>query len=77
MTIKSKIEFYSNQVLESIADHQSPFAIIKKLLHKTSTAPIPTHDCPTALAQDFCNFFDEKIVKIDKQLDLMGEATSS
>ncbi len=72
LRIKSKREYYSNQVLGNIGERQSPFAIIHKLLHKTLAAPIPSHDYPTILAQDFCNFFDEKILKINQQLDLMG-----
>ena len=59
-------------MLGNIGERQSPFAIIHKLLHKTLAAPIPSHDYPTILAQDFCNFFDEKILKINQQLDLMG-----
>ena len=65
----AKCNYYTNQVNSCLNDHGSIFSIINNLLHKTSASPLPDHDLPSSLAQDFANFFDSKIKKIYQHLN--------
>ena len=58
-------------VMDCLNDHSSIFAIINKLLHRSSASPLPSYDSAALLAQEFTEFFDNKIVKINHQLDCM------
>ena len=65
---------YTNQVLGCLNDHSSLFTIINKLLHWTLDSPLPSHDSPSIMAQEFAKIFNNKIVKIKHQLDQMESA---
>ncbi len=65
----TKKKYYTNQVQSCLNDHKSLFSIINKLLHRSSSSPLPTSDNPAALAQSFADFFLSKIDKINHQLD--------
>ena len=45
------------------------FKALNYALHRKVNPPLPPHDDDTKLANDFSDFFDEKISKIRSELD--------
>ncbi len=69
----AKCNYYTNHVTGCLNDHCSLFTIINNFPHKSSASPLPDHDSPSSLAQDFANFFDSKIKKIYKQFNSIND----
>ena len=44
------------------------FKVVNKLLHKKSKTPLPSHNSPEALANQFADYFTSKIIDIRKGL---------
>ena len=51
--------------------------IINKLLHRSSSSPLPTASSDVALAQNFSDFFTSKIAKIQEGLNTGNTPTTS
>ncbi len=66
-----KKEYYNNEVLGCLKDHGALFQIINRLLHRSSASPLPSHDSPSVLAQEFADFFESKIDKLHQQLNVV------
>ncbi len=69
----AKCNYYTNKVNSGLNDQSSIFQIINNLMHKTSASPLPEHDSPSSLAQDFADFFNSKIDKIYHHLESIEE----
>ena len=52
------------------------FKSLNSVLHRKVSPPLPPHDDEAALAEEFCEYFSEKINKIRKKLDLNTGSTS-
>ena len=63
-------------VLDAANDQGALFSLVDKLLHRSSTMPLPTHDSAENLANDFAEFFFTKIAKIHKHLNELPSASS-
>ena len=72
--MQTKRNYFTNQVMDCLNDYSMLFSIINKLLHRSTTSQLPSHDSAASLAQEFADFFDNKIVKINDQLDSMKSA---
>ena len=53
------------------------FSIINRLLHRSSWLPLPTHDSPSILEQEFADFFEAKIDTINLQLNSLESSSRS
>ena len=69
MISAEKSSFYSALVLEKRGDPKGLFKIINTLLHRKQDLPLPPHESDSALANDFANFFTDKIATIRLELD--------
>ena len=65
---KSKCNHYSNIVAENQGNPKSLWNSFKKILHRSSVAVLPDCINKTDLANTFCKFFSDKILKIRSTL---------
>ena len=72
--LEVKKEYYNNEVRGCLNDHGALFQIIKRLLHRSSTSPLPSHESPSVLAQEFADFFESKIDKIHQKLNVVDSS---
>ena len=61
---KSKCNHYSNIVAENQGNPKALWNCFKKILHRSSVAVLPDNTNKTDLANTFCKFFYDKILKI-------------
>ena len=59
-----KKHHYNEKIAENSHDPKALFRIFNTLLRRNDPLPIPPTTCDKTLANDFNNFFDEKIDKI-------------
>ena len=65
---KSKCNHYSNIVAENQGNPKALWNCFKKILHRSSVAVLPDYTNKTDLANTFCKFFYDKILKIRSTL---------
>ena len=65
---KSKCNLYSNIVAENQGNPKALWNFFKKILHRSSVAVLPDYTNKTDLANTFCKFFYDKILKIRSTL---------
>ena len=65
---KSKCNHYSNIVAENQGNPKALWNCFKKILHRSSVAVLPDYTNKTDLANTFCKFFYDKILKIGSTL---------
>ena len=65
---KSKCNHYSNIVAENQGNPKALWNCFKKILHRFSAAVLPDYTNKTDLANTFCKFFYDKILKIRSTL---------
>ena len=65
---KSKCNHYSNIVAENHGNPKALWNCFKKILHRSSVAVLPDCTNKTGLANAFCKFFYDKILKIRSTL---------
>ena len=73
---ETKKSYYNNAVLDYAKDQGVLFSLTNKLLHRTSSSPLPSFSSPTQLANAFSNFFEGKIVKIHLHLSNFSDVDS-
>jgi hypothetical protein len=66
--IKSAKESYYSQMIADSNDQKTLFKVVEKITHKKSETILPEHTSPQQLANQFGEFFTEKIKKIRTQL---------
>jgi hypothetical protein len=74
---KTRTEYYSNKIAESSNDQKALYNITNTLLQKETTKPLPTHTSVGDLCEQFADFFNEKINKIRRNLEIQGSSDSS
>jgi hypothetical protein len=62
-------KFISDLVSKNRNNSRNMFKAINYALHRKVTPPLPPHESATDLANEFCDFFDDKISKIRSKLD--------
>ena len=67
---KTKQLYHTNAMLDCAGDQGPVFSIINRLLHRTSSMPLPEAESNLALASDFAVFCDAKIAKIHDHLSV-------
>ncbi len=72
----SKVDYWSNQVMDASGNQKKLFSIIKSLSDQTVENPLPPHSSVAELANDFGNFFKGKIDNIRQQLDSASQSSS-
>ena len=65
---KSKCNHYSNIVAENQGNPKALWNCFKKILHRSSVAVLPDYTNKADLANTFCKFFYDKILKIRSTL---------
>jgi hypothetical protein len=60
----AKQEYYKSKIEECGTDQKKLFRVTEELMHAANEAVLPSHSSPQALAEQFVEFFDEKISKI-------------
>ena len=56
-------KFYSDLVMNNSSNPRALFRVFNNILNKQTQSPLPPHESPAELADEFASFF---IVKIDK-----------
>ena len=64
----AKTSFYSARIHELSGNQKALFSEMNHLLHKPTETPLPPHDSPEVLANQFAEYFSEKIEKIRREL---------
>ena len=64
-----KISFYSTEVANCEKDTQKLYQFLNRLTGRTKDNPLPSHNNPSELAEEFANYFLNKIHKIREALD--------
>ena len=62
-------KYLSDLISKNRGNSREMFKALNYALHRKVNPPLPPHDDDTALANDFSDFFDEKISKIRSELD--------
>ena len=73
----AKCAFYSEKVTGCDGDQKALFKVVDKLLHRSESSKLPSHDSPGELANRFAEFFSSKIQKIHDGLCELKADTSS
>ena len=61
---RARTAYYKNLIDENSSDQKRLFKVAKQLMKQDTAVPFPPHSDPSVLANDFGNFFVEKITKI-------------
>ena len=64
LLLNAKTSFYFARVQDLIGNQRALFYKMNHLLHKPAETPSPAHNLPEVLANQFAEFFSEKIEKI-------------
>ena len=68
LLLDAKTSFYSARIHELNGNQKALFREMNHLLHKSTETPLPPHDSPEVLANQFAVYFSEKIEKIRLEL---------
>ncbi len=64
-----RVKYYSELVRKYAKNPRALFKIINRMLHRNEATPLPPHSSDYDLANEFSNFFKEKIQCIQDFLD--------
>ena len=70
---KTRMKFNKGKIDDANGDLKSMYTIVKSLIDENSPPILPTHTNSKELANDFANFFNNKISKIRKDLESSSE----
>ena len=74
---KAKSEFYRQKIEDCAKDQKSLFKITNELMHRQRDASLPTFHDPFVLANDFAQFFTEKVEKISQTFTTVSSNASA
>ena len=61
-----KISFYSTEVTNCGKDTKKLYQILHRLTGRTKDNPLPSHNNPSELAEEFADFFLTKYIKLER-----------
>ena len=61
-------KFYSDLVMNNSSNPRALFKVFNNILNKQTQSPLPPHESPAELADEFASFFTVKIDKIQEQI---------
>ena len=64
LTKAMRSEYFKSQIIEHHGDYKAIYRVANKLLCRNEVSPLPKTDDQAQLAEDFNNFFSDKIAKI-------------
>ena len=73
----ARCEYYTNLIAENSSNQRNLFRITKSLLCEPSEVSFPKDIAPDDLANDFGNFFMQKIDKINQLIDMQSSLEMS
>ena len=73
----ARCEYYTNLIAENSSNQRNLFRTTKSLLCEPSEVSFPKDIAPDDLANDFGNFFMQKIDKINQLIDMQSSAEMS
>ena len=73
----ARYEYYTNLIAENSSNQQKLFCTTKLLLCEPSQVLFPKDVAPDDLANDFGNFFMQKIDKINQLIDMQSSLEMS
>ena len=73
----ARCEYYTNLIAENSSNQRNLFRTIKALLCEPSEVSFPKDIAPDDLANDFGNFFMQKIDKINQLIDIQSSSEMS
>jgi len=62
LIVLSKQTYYTNEILSHSGDQKALFGVLNKLTHKKQDIKLPSHDSLSELAEQFAEFFEDKIL---------------
>ena len=63
---QAKSDYYKAKIEDCAGDQRSLFRLTNQLMHRQRNVRLPTHEDPNVLANDFVQFFVDKIENINK-----------
>ena len=69
-----KVEALAKKIKDNKGDSKNMFKAINSALNRKQELPLPPHDNVKTLANDFNDFFENKILKIREKLDTLGNS---
>ena len=72
---KAKKDYYNSKIEETTENSKELFRLANKLLHKAKDSSLPTHTCEKTLANQFGQYFTQKIENIQQQFEERAEST--
>lgn len=66
MCNKTKENYFKAKIEENKGDQKALFNIISAVKKDSKTLVLPSHSCPSELANNFADFFEEKVIKISQ-----------
>ena len=64
LTKATRLEYFKSQIVEHCGDYKTIYRVANKLLFRNEMSPLPKTDDQAQLAEDFNNFFSDKIANI-------------
>ena len=64
LTKVTRLEYFKSQIVENCRDYKAIYRVANKLLFRNEMSPLPKIDDQAQLAEDFNNFFSDKIDNI-------------
>ena len=64
LTKATRSEYFKSQIVEHHGDYKAIYRVANKLLFRNKMSPLPKMDDQAQLAEDFNNFFSDKIANI-------------
>ncbi|XP_052791884.1 uncharacterized protein LOC128226025 [Mya arenaria] len=74
---QSRIDYYTSQITQCGNDYKKLFKVTNTLLGKSNEVTLPSHSSPEQMAQDFSDFFVNKIEKIRDSITSHRQSVSS
>ncbi len=70
---KTRSKFYQQKIAENASDQKELFKVVNNLTHKKDAPKLPSRNSIDELAEEFANFFTDKIVKIKSDLESLRQ----
>ena len=64
LTKATRSEYFKSQIVEHCGDYKAIYRVVNKLLFRNKMSPLPKMNDHAQLAEDFNNFFSDKIANI-------------
>ena len=73
MCNQAKADYFKEKIEQNKGDQKALFNIISAVKKDNKIPVLPSHSCPSELANDFADFFEDKVIKISQLFPPISE----